>query len=93
MKKTVRVLVIEDNDDDTILEIDELILGGYDVFYKQIQTPAEMIQALGEQEWDCIISDFSMPHFSGLEALAYCSNRERIFPLYWFRVPWVKKQL
>ncbi|NJO70420.1 MAG: response regulator [Bacteroidetes bacterium] len=39
-----------------------------------------MIQALGEQEWDCIISDFSMPHFSGLEALALLQQSGKDIP-------------
>jgi len=70
MQKTIRVLIIEDNEDDTILEIDELISGGYNIDYKQVQTRDELIDALENNNWDCIISDFSMPQFSGLEALA-----------------------
>ncbi|HEX3008261.1 MAG TPA: response regulator [Bacteroidales bacterium] len=69
MQKTVHVLIIEDNEDDTILEIDELSRGGYNIIYEQIQTRQELEKALEKKKWDCIISDFSMPQFSGLEAL------------------------
>jgi PAS domain S-box-containing protein len=69
MQKTIQVLIIEDNEDDTLLEIDELIRGGYKIEYEQVQTKNELIQALERKAWDCIISDFSMPQFSGLEAL------------------------
>lgn len=69
MKRKVHILIIEDNEDDTILEIDELKNGGFDVKYQQIQSREELIEALKEPGWDCIISDYSMPQFSGLEAL------------------------
>lgn len=65
----IQVLIIEDNEDDALLEIDELIQGGYAIEYERIQTKNELIQALEQKAWDCIISDFSMPQFSGLDAL------------------------
>lgn len=69
MQKNVHVLIIEDNEDDVILEIDELIRGGFQVNHKQIQSRHELDEALKQETWDCIISDFSMPQFSGIEAL------------------------
>lgn len=69
MQKTIQVLIIEDNEDDALLEVDELIRGGYKIEYEQIQTKNELIKALERKAWDCVISDFSMPQFSGLEAL------------------------
>ncbi len=70
MKSPVRVLIIEDNEDDTILEIDALIHGGFDIVYERIETREELLKALDEHSWDCIISDYALPGFSGLEALA-----------------------
>lgn len=69
MQNTVHVLVIEDNEDDAFLEIDELTRAGFTIEYEQIQSRNELINALEKKSWDCIISDFSMPQFSGLEAL------------------------
>lgn len=69
MQKKIQVLIIEDNEDDALLEVDELMRGGYKIEYEQIQTKNELIQALERKSWDCVISDFSMPQFSGLEAL------------------------
>jgi PAS domain S-box-containing protein len=80
MQNIVRVLIIEDNDDDTILEIDELIAGGYNIDYKQIQTRNELENALNNEVWDCIISDFSMPQFSGLDALAIVKQKNLDIP-------------
>jgi hypothetical protein len=46
MKKIIKVLVIEDNEDDAILEIDELISGGFDIYYERIETGEAMGEAL-----------------------------------------------
>lgn len=67
--KPVNVLIIEDNEDDALLEVNELIEGGFDIVFERIETSKAMKKALTEKNWDCIISDFSMPQFSGLDAL------------------------
>jgi PAS domain S-box-containing protein len=69
MQSPTRVLIIEDNEDDTLLEIDALIRAGFTIDYERIETREDLILALHEKSWDCIISDFAMPSFSGLEAL------------------------
>lgn len=69
MKNTIRVLIIEDNEDDVQLEIDELKRGGYNIVFEQIETRKAMIEALKNKKWDFIISDYSLPQFSGLDAL------------------------
>jgi signal transduction histidine kinase len=69
MKNTIWVLIIEDNEDDAQLEIDELKRGGYDIVFEQIETRKAMKEALKEKKWDFIISDYSLPQFSGLDAL------------------------
>ena len=70
MKNIIRVLIIEDNEDDAQLEIDELKRGGYNIVFEQIETRKAMNEALRDKKWDFIISDFSLPQFSGLDALA-----------------------
>jgi signal transduction histidine kinase len=70
MKNPIRVLIIEDNDNDAKLEIEELRRGGYDILFEQIETRKALIEALKIKTWDFIISDYSMPQFNGLEALA-----------------------
>lgn len=69
MKETIRVLVIEDNEDDAHLEIDELKSGGYDIIYKRVETRQATRETLRNDRWDFIISDYSLPQFSGLDAL------------------------
>jgi len=76
----VRVLVIEDNEDDSILEIDQLRRGGFKIIFERVETREELNHALDEKSWDCIISDYSLPQFSGLEALAELKKSGKDIP-------------
>jgi PAS domain S-box-containing protein len=66
----LRVLIIEDSEDDTLLVVRVLQKDGYDPAYERVETADAMGEALERQEWDIIVSDYSMPHFSGPAALA-----------------------
>jgi len=70
MKEPIRLLIIEDNDDDAILEAEALKKGGFDVIFERVDNPMDLREALRKQSWDCVISDYSLPSFSGLDALA-----------------------
>lgn len=69
MTKTLHVLIIEDSEDDAFLLLRELKRGGYEPVFERIETAAAMKEALDKRRWDVIISDYSMPQFSGLAAL------------------------
>ncbi len=65
----LRCLLVEDMEDDAKLLLRALRAGGYDVTAERVDTPEAMRAALGRGPWDLVISDFSMPQFSGLGAL------------------------
>ncbi len=69
MSTPLRVLLIEDSEDDAFLLLRELEKRGYEPVSKRVETPDEMSSALKEQEWDIVISDYVLPKFSGLDAL------------------------
>ena len=70
MGTSLRVLIVEDSEDDaTLLELD-LRRAGYNPDMQRVETPADMRTALREQTWDIVISDYSMPRFSGPDALS-----------------------
>ncbi len=71
----LRVLIVEDSEDDVRLLARELKRGGYDVTHEQVDTAPAMQAALDRQVWDVVIGDFSMPKFSGVEALALVRER------------------
>lgn len=69
MNKPIRVLLVEDSPDDALLIIRRLEKEGYDVRWEQVETAEAMRQRLTEQAWDVILCDYSLPLFSGPEAL------------------------
>jgi len=69
MKTPLKLLLIEDSEDDVELLLRELKKNNFDVIYDQIQTRSAMIDALNKSSWDIIISDFELPLFSGAKAL------------------------
>src|SRR5258706_8011449 len=74
MGAPLRVLIVEDSEDDTQLLVRELSRGGYDVSYERIATLDKLDDAL-TANWDLIITDYSMPGFSGLSALTVVRDR------------------
>lgn len=70
MKENLRVLMIEDSEDDALLILRELRKNGYHTAYERVETESEMRAALSGREWDLILSDYNMPHFSTSEALS-----------------------
>src|SRR4029434_11241638 len=67
---TLRVILVEDSEDDAVLVIRELVRGGYEVTFTRVDTAEGLIAALEDTRWDVAIGDFSMPRFSGTAALA-----------------------
>jgi two-component system, cell cycle sensor histidine kinase and response regulator CckA len=70
MANQLRVLQVEDNEDDALLIVRELRRGGYEVVQRRVMGADEMRQALAEEQWDLVISDYSLPTFSGPAALS-----------------------
>ena len=65
----IRVLIVEDSSDDAELVCRELKDGGYDVTSTRVETAEGMTQALENDTWDIVISDYVMPRFDGRTAL------------------------
>jgi PAS domain S-box-containing protein len=70
MKKPLRVLMVEDSEDDALLTIHALKKGGYDPVYERVEDAGAMRKALETGSWDIILCDYQMPKFSGLAAIA-----------------------
>jgi PAS domain S-box-containing protein len=71
----IRVLIIEDTDDDKELVLRQLKKGGYKPEYDCIETREELVYALDKQTWDIILCDYSMPKFDGLAALQMVAEK------------------
>jgi diguanylate cyclase (GGDEF)-like protein len=81
MTKLLRVLIVEDSEDDTELLIIELERGGYHTVYQRVETGAEMQSALDSQnQWDIILADYSLPQFSAIGALNLLKENDLDIP-------------
>ncbi|MEL6931057.1 MAG: EAL domain-containing protein, partial [Cyanobacteria bacterium J06600_6] len=70
MSKLLRVLIIEDSEDDAELLVIALERGNYQVIHQRVDTKANMQDALSNpQPWDIVLADYSMPQFSAIAAL------------------------
>ena len=67
--RPVRVLLVEDSEDDAKLVLRALRRGGFEPTYRRVQTATDLQAALSPDSWDVVISDFRMPGFTGLDAL------------------------
>ena len=76
----MRVLIVEDSEDDARLLCFELASAGNDLTYKQVDCVSGMRAALQESDWDVVISDHAMPSFSSLEALDLLKQTGRYIP-------------
>jgi signal transduction histidine kinase len=68
--KPLRVLLAEDSEDDAFLVSRELRRGGFVLALERVQTREAMTAALAGGIFDIVISDYSMPTFDALGALA-----------------------
>jgi two-component system, cell cycle sensor histidine kinase and response regulator CckA len=71
----LRVLMVEDSEEDALLMAAELQRGGFEPAFERVETWAGMQVALDRHEWDLIICDYSMPQLGGPAALALCRQK------------------
>ncbi len=75
MGGSIRVLIVEDSEDDAVLIERELRRGGLEAVTERVETAAAMRAALDRQAWDVVIADYSLPRFSAPAALALLEER------------------
>lgn len=78
--KALRVLFVEDSEDDVALLVAELRRGGYDVTWQRVDTGEELGLQLAAQTWDLVISDHGLPQFSAPDALRMVRERAGNLP-------------
>ena len=75
MSVSLRVLLVEDSEEDALLLVRELKRGGYEPTFERVDTAPAMLAALERQGWDLVVGDHSMPAFSSTAALALLRER------------------
>ena len=69
MATLLRVLIVEDSEDDTQAMLRELRRGGYEVEHQRVEVRPAMQAALAQSTWDLILCDFTLPRFNARDAL------------------------
>ena len=81
MTKLLRVLIIEDSEDDAELLVLELERGGYQIIHQRVDTKADLEITLNNPKpWDIVLADYSMPQFSAIAALDVFRKRKLDLP-------------
>ena len=75
MTTALRVLIVEDSEEDALFLVRELRRGGYEAAYQRVDSPSAVRATLERETWDLVISDYNIPGFGGLEALALVRDR------------------
>lgn len=79
-KACLRVLIIEDSEDDLLLLLRELRKGRFQIQHHCVESAEDLELHLQTAQWDAILSDYNLPGFGALAALDILRNRELDIP-------------
>ncbi|WP_460837116.1 sensor histidine kinase [Noviherbaspirillum agri] len=79
--QSLRILHVEDSEDDAALIRLELEAAGYALHYLRVDTAAQMQAALAQDRWDVVLSDFNLPAFNAYDALRLLQASGQDIPL------------
>jgi signal transduction histidine kinase len=80
MSNRIRLLLIEDSEDDAILLERVIRKSGYDLEIKRISTADALDQALNDEKWDAVLCDYMMPDFNVRDAMDIIRKKELDLP-------------
>lgn len=80
MPVTLKVLFVEDSELDTQLMVHELEKAGYRPAWRRVEDRAALETALAQPGWDVAIVDYSLPSFTGEEALEVVHDAQPELP-------------
>lgn len=69
MAKPLRVLIVEDSEDDAELLLRRIRKGGYDPVFARVETLEQLRRSMSDNIWDVIVSDHNLPEFDSIAAL------------------------
>jgi diguanylate cyclase (GGDEF)-like protein/PAS domain S-box-containing protein len=80
LPRSLRVLIVEDTPDDALLLLRVLRKAGFEPEHLRVDGAAAMRDALAANSWDIVISDYTMPEFSALQALEIAKQHDVDLP-------------
>jgi len=76
----LRLLLVEDVEDDAQLLLMQLREGGIDPDCVRVESPEELKAALDDGPWDVVFADYNLPSFTGLDALRIMQEKGMDLP-------------
>lgn len=80
MAGNLRILFVEDSEDDRILLTHQIEKGGLKTISKRVDNAADLENELKTGRWDLILTDYAMPLLNGLEALKIIKHNGHNIP-------------
>ncbi len=78
--KKLKILVIEDSENDAFLLLREIRRLGYEVTSVRVETEDAVRSALAKEAWDLILCDYSLPHLDATRALNILKSTDLDMP-------------
>src|SRR5450756_2086775 len=79
-KKLLRVLFVEDSEDDMELLFATLHQGYGEILHQRVDSAASMRVALEQEKWDVIVCDHNLPDLDAHSALRIAQEENRDIP-------------
>src|SRR5690242_2901857 len=68
--RRLRVLIVEDREDDAVLAVRTLTRSGWDVSFTRVESGDDFLTALRSDDWALVLCDHGLPNLRTREALA-----------------------
>ncbi|HVY06622.1 MAG TPA: response regulator [Burkholderiales bacterium] len=80
-ERVIRVLLVEDYEEDAQIILATLASGGFSVVSRRVENAEQLRGALQHDEWSVVLSDFNLPGFSAIEALEILKSLKKQVPM------------
>jgi len=77
----LRLLLVEDSEDDAILLARELSKGPFDISYERVETEDSVRNAIKSNKWDLIITDHNLPMMDSKQCLSMVKSMDSDIPI------------
>ena len=81
MNTPLRILLVEDSEDDAELILREIRKGGYEPDWQRVDTVADLETALERASWDVVITDHNLPGYGSETTISTVKNSGLDIPI------------